>query len=238
MNLRTLAAGTILFLGLIVSARASVINGDFADIGNVWVNNTGLGSDDWQTSGATGIPDWSNVPGFANEFWFLGTSNSYSLTQSPGNGSTYAVDLTGQANNKPYGGIEQVITTTPGVTYDLTFDFGASTEWDGSGLSAAALTASATGSVLDASQLFTLSPTGINQWVSESLLFTADASNTTIEFLADSDYTSAYVGLDNVSVTPASTVPEPASLPLVLIAVIAILWRVHQSAKGASSRAR
>ena len=236
MNLRVLAADVLLCLGLVVSAHASnlLVNGDFADLGNVWVNNTGLGSDDWQTAGATAIPGWSNVAGFANEFWFFGSSNSYSLTQSPDNGSDYAVDLTGQQNNKPYGGIEQVIATTPGVTYDLTFDLGASSEWDGSGFNSAALTASATGNVLDASQLFTLSPTGVNQWVSESLLFTADSTSTTIEFLADSAYTSAYVGLDNASVTASTTVPEPASWSLVLIAVVAILFK---SAKGAFSRA-
>jgi hypothetical protein len=220
MNLRTLAASTIFFLGLAASAPAAnlVVNGDFANVGNVWVNDTGLGSDNLQTSGATSIPNWSSVPGFANEFWFLGTSNSYSLTQSPGNASAFAVDLTGQANSKPYGGIEQVIATTPGVTYDLTFDLGASTEWNGSGLSAAALTASATGGTLDASQLFTLAPTSLNQWQSQSLMFTADSSSTTIEFLADSAFTSEYTGLDNVSVTSTTTspspVPEPGSLLL------------------------
>jgi hypothetical protein len=228
MNLGRFAVDTILFFGLVASARASnlVANGDFANLGNVWVNNTGAGSDDWLTSGATGIPDWTNVSGFANEFWFVGSPNDYSLTQSPGNGSSYAVDLTGQANDKPYGGIEQVITTIPGVTYDLTFDLGASLEYNGPGLNAAALTASATGGVLDASQLFTLAPTTYNQWQTESLMFTADSSSTTIEFLGDSAYTSEYTGLDNVSVAPASAVPEPAALPLVLIAAVAILWRV------------
>jgi hypothetical protein len=227
MNLRTLAVNSILFLALVASARANLVtNGDFANIGNVWVNNTGVASDDWQTAGATGIPGWSNVAGFANEFWFFGPSNGYDLTQSPGNGSSYAVDLTGQANNKPYGGIEQVIATIPGASYDLTFDLGASTEYNGPGLNAAALTASATGAVLDASQLFTFAPSGINQWQSESLLFKADSSSTTIEFLADSAYTSKYTGLDNVNVT-SSAVPEPASWPLGLIAAAAILWRVR-----------
>jgi hypothetical protein len=46
-------------------------------------------------------------------------------------------------------------------------------------------------------------------------VFTADSSSTTIEFLADSAYTSAYTGLDNVSVTASgSSTPEPASLLL------------------------
>ncbi len=212
-----LAAALAFKLAFVSPAHASnlVYNGDFDNIGNVWVNNTGLGSDDLHYSSATNIPGWTNVPGFANEFWFNGSSNSYSLTASPGNGSVYGVDLTGQANSKPYGGIEQAISTTPGVTYVLTFDLGASTEWNGTGFAAAALTASATGSILDASQLSTLVPTALNQWQSESLTFTADSSATTIEFLADSDYTSEYTGLDNVSVSPqGAVVPEPCTMLL------------------------
>ena len=226
MNMRALTLGTIFFFVSIAAAQASnlVYNGDFDNIGNVWVNNTGLGSDDLQTSGATNIPGWTNVTGAVNEFWFYGPSNGYTLTASPGNGSVYAVDLTGQANNKPYGGIEQNIATTPGVKYMLTFDLGSSTEWNGPGNAAAALTASARGSVLDASQLFTLVPTGLNNWQSESLTFTADSSVTTIEFLADSDYTSQYTGLDNVSVSPqAATVPEPTTILLLGSSLFALV---------------
>jgi hypothetical protein len=185
-------------------------NGDFDNIGGVWVNNTGAGSDDLQTPGSTNIPGWTNVPGFANEFW-VGASNAYDLSAAPGNGSQYFVDLTGQANNKPYGGIEQLIATTPGAQYELTFSLGASTEYNSSGLGAAALTASAAG----ASQLYTLSPTGLNQWATETLLFTATGTSTNVEFLANSSYSSEYTGLDNVSVqqVQSSSVPEidPAS---------------------------
>jgi hypothetical protein len=205
-----------------------VANGDFDNIGGVWVNNTGLGSDDLQTPGSTNIPGWTNVPGFANEFW-VGASNDYNLSAAPGNGSQYFVDLTGQANNKPYGGLEQVIATSPGTTYVLTFDLGASTEYNSSGLGAAALTATAGG----ASQLYTLSPSAQNQWSAETLRFTATGSSTTIEFLADSAYSSEYVGLDNVSVQPAqsTSAPEidPASaasgLTLLLGAVAALRGR-------------
>ena len=208
-----------------------ISNGDFDNIGGVWVDNTGLGSDDLQTAGATNIPGWTSVPGFANDFWF-GPSNSYGLTASPGNGSGYAVDLTGEANNKPYGGIEQTIATTPGSTYSLTFDLGTSPQYNGPGLGAAALTASVTGATLDGSQEFTLAPTTSNQWQSEAVSFVADGTSTTIEFLADSAYTSRYTGLDNVSVALVSgggggtgggggstggsgtAVPEPASAAL------------------------
>jgi hypothetical protein len=218
MTLKMRVAGAALVGAALMATGAGaatlVTNGDFANIGGVWVNNTGLGSDDWQTAGATGIPDWTNVAGFANEFW-VGASNSYSLSASSGNGSAYFVDLTGQANNKPYGGIEQTISTTLGDKYELTFDLGSSTLYNSSGLGAAALTASATGASLLASQLFTLSPSNSNQWAPETLSFTADSTSTTIEFLADSSYTSRYTGLDNVAVSAAG-VPEPATWAMLL----------------------
>jgi hypothetical protein len=221
-----LAVGLVALIALTASgARANslVANGDFNNIGNVWVNNTGLGSDDWLTGGATAIPDWTNVTGAANEFWVT-NANSYGLSASPGNGSTFFVDLTGQANDKPYGGIEQTIATTSGDNYVLQFDLGSSTFYD-SVLNPAALTASATGTSLLASKLFTLAPTSSNAWVTETLDFTADSSSTTIEFLGDSSYTSEYTGLDNVSVTAAtstSAVPEPATFPVILIGLIGL----------------
>jgi hypothetical protein len=198
-----------------------IVNGDFANIGNVWINNTGLGSDDWQSAGATAIPDWSNVSGAANEFWVT-SPNVYGLSAAPGNASSFFVDLTGQANNKPYGGLEQTITTTPGTTYTLTFALGSSTYYNNSGSGAAGLYASATGTVLLASSLFTLAPTSTNAWTTETLGFTADSTSTTIEFLGDSSFTSEYTGLDNVSVTAQSStpppgVPEPASVSLLLL---------------------
>jgi hypothetical protein len=197
-------------------ARADlVVNGDFANVGNVWVNNTGLGSDDWQTGGATAIPDWTNVAGAANEFWVTSPNDYSGLTASPGNGSTFFVDLTGQANNLPYGGLEQTIATTSGDSYVLHFDLGASTVWDNP--NPAALIASATGTSLLASKLFTLTPTSDNTWATETLDFTADSSSTTIEFLGDSNYTSRYIGLDNASVAAVtSTVPEPATWPILI----------------------
>jgi hypothetical protein len=215
-------------------AGSLVANGDFANIGSVWVNNTGLGSDDWQTGGATAIPDWTNVLGFANEFWVT-SPNSYSgLTASPGNGSTFFIDLTGQANNTPYGGIEQTIATTSGVSYVLQFDLGASTIWDNP--NPAALTASATGTSLLASQLFTLTPTSDDTWLTETLDFTANSSSTTIEFLGDTSETSAYIGLDNVNVTAASTaIPEPATWAMILIGSIGLGARIRSRRNRAAA---
>jgi hypothetical protein len=206
--------GLIAFTAAPARAANIVANGDFANIGDVWVNNTGLGSDDWLTAGATAIPDWTNVPGFANEFWVT-SPNDYGLSASPGNGGTFFVDLTGQANDLPYGGIEQTITTVSGDSYVLQFDLGSSTTYNSS-THPAGITASATGTSSLASELFTLIPTSSNSWTTETLDFTADSSSTTIEFLGDSSITSEYDGLDNVSVTLASSVPEPASWAMML----------------------
>jgi len=195
-----LSGAALLCLGTAVTNAATpnlVKNGDFANIGNVFVANTPEGGDDIQTSGATKIPDWTNVPKFVNEVW-IEANNGYGLTASPGNGSGYFLDLTGQANAKPYGGIEQKIATVAGTGYTLSFALGASTLYNGSGSEAAALTASATGSSLLASKLFSLSPTSSNEWATETLNFIADSDVTTIEFLADSNNTSKYTGLDDV----------------------------------------
>ena len=182
-----------------------VQNGSFDNIGNVFVDNTGLGSDDLQTSGSTNIPMWSSVSGLANDFW-TAPVNSYGLTASAGNGSGYFVDLTGEDNNKPYGGIQQIITTTPGEKYRLSFDLGSSTAYDGAGLGAAAVTAYADG----LAQHFAFSPAGLNQWQPETLGFTATSASTLIKFVADSAYTSRYTGLDNVQVNVVGGVPELA----------------------------
>lgn len=184
-----------------------VNNGDFANVGNVFVANVpSYGGDDLLTTGGTSIPGWTNVTPsgapakYANEMW-VEPSNEFGLTASPNNGSGYFVDLTGEGNEKPYGGLEQKITTVPGAGYTLTFALGAATQYNGSGSSAAALTASATGSAQLASKLFTLSPSSTNQWETATLTFIADSDSTTISFLADSSYTSQYVGLDDVTMT-------------------------------------
>ncbi len=206
-----------------------VSNGSFDNIASTWVDNTGRAGNDLQSAGGTAIPGWSPIPGFSNQIW-IDTPNGYGLAASPGNGSAYFVDLTGEANDKPYGGIEQTIATIAGASYELTFDLGASTLYNTSGLGAAALTASATGASALALQLFTLAPTASNQWASESLSFTADSSSTVIEFLGSTTYTSRYTGLDNVAVTEQviAAVPEPSNAALLIAGFGAVGWGLRK----------
>ena len=210
----------VALLGAPLTSRAQnlVANGDFDNIGGVWTDNTGYGFDDFQSSGSTAIPDWTNVPGYTEEMWVTSPS-SVGISPSPGNGSMYWVDLTGYQNYKPYGGLEQVIATTPGEIYECSFDVGSSTTYNSGAFDPAALTASATGTSQLASQLFTLSPTSTSTWATETFQFTADSSSTTIEFLADSSYSSANVGLDNVRV---SSVPEPSDFAPLIGALLAL----------------
>jgi hypothetical protein len=101
------------------------------------------------------------------------------------------------------------------------------------------LTASAAG----ASQLYTLSPSSTNQWTAETLTFKATGSTTTIEFLADSAYTSEYTGLDNVSVQAVQTnsVPEidaayAASALTLLLGGLAVLRGRRDALTGRMAR--
>jgi hypothetical protein len=203
-------------------AAPLVTNGDFDNIGGVWTDNTTLGSNDLQTAGGVTIPGWTNVPGAANEFW-VSVPNGYSgLTASPGNGSSFFVDLTGQGNNRPFGGLEQSIATTIGTSYKLTFDLGAATTWNLGNLAGSGLTASATGTSVLATQFFSLVPTGVDDWATETLSFTANSTSTMIEFLGDSSQTaSRYIGLDNVGVEVAA-VPEPSTWAMMILGFLGV----------------
>jgi hypothetical protein len=209
-----LAAAALLATG--AAAAPLVTNGDFANVGGVYVPNVGYGSDDWLTAGATAIPGWTNVGGpggTGNEMW-IQPINTYGLTASPVSISGYFVDLTGQGNNQPYGGLEQTIATTAGQNYLMTFYLGGDTGYDGgySGTNPPLMTASAAG----VSQDFTFTPTGPNQWVKETLSFTASSASSTIEFLGDASSPNYYIGLDSVSV---AAVPEPATWAMMLLGV-------------------
>jgi hypothetical protein len=221
-GLGALAFGaTLLTSSLATQAANLVTNGDFDNTSSTYVANTPQGGDDLQTAGSTMVPGWTAVTGHANDIW-VGPNNTYGITASPGNGSGYFLDLTGQSDVQPWGGVEQTIATQAGATYTLSFDLGASTIYNGPGTRASALTASATGASLDASKDVMLAPSTSNDWAAETLTFTADSSSTTIEFLGNPAFSSEYIGLDNVNVSmvsappPVTSVPEPASFAMLL----------------------
>jgi hypothetical protein len=226
-NVRILALSAVVGAAPFAAHAVNLVaNGSFDNTNNTWIDNTGLGGDDLLSSGGTIMPGWSAVSGLANDLWIT-TPSGYGLTQSPGNTSAYFVDLTGEGNAKPYGGIQQTIATQAGVTYSLNFDLGSSTLYDGPGPGASAIDVVAMGSSVLKSGAFVLAPVTNNDWATETFTFTANSASTTIQLLADNAYTSRYVGLDNVSVTAA--VPEPASVALMIAGLGAL---------GAASRRR
>jgi hypothetical protein len=111
--------------------------------------------------------------------------------------------------------VQQVLTTSAGQLYDLSFWIGVQNS-SAIGVGPASLTAAA-GS---ASQQFTNTLTGVgNQWQQFHLSFTATGTSTTISLSGVSSAGGAYVGLDNVAV---NAVPEPATMFLWALGAIGI----------------
>lgn len=153
--------------------------------------------------GSTLMPGWT-VAGSHYLSW-IGPTSPWGLTASEGG---YFLDLTGYIGGAPFSGVTQVITTTPGSVYHLSFDLGSSSIWG--------LPSAIEASAASASELFTSTLTGSNNWQTASLNFTATGVTTTISLIGAVGYN--YIGLDNVSVTlgsgPPPSVSEPGSLVL------------------------
>jgi Protein of unknown function (DUF642) len=190
------------------TAQASLItNGSFDNTSGQFTNNSGAGGD-LVDVGSNAITGWT-ISGSYALLWVptpMPPASPYygGLTSSPGNASGYFLDLTGNTDQGPYDGVSQLIATTAGATYKLTFDLGSATQWgfeDG-------LTASA-GST---SQVFTSMNTNTTDtWTSEVLDFTATGPSTLISLVGASGQ--HYIGLDNVDVvqTSMSATPLPAT---------------------------
>lgn len=191
-------------IGFLLMAAASgaqanlIVNGSFEDTTN-FVDNTGQDNDSL-AGGSTAMTGWTITPGH-NVSW-IGPTNPFSLTASSG---AYFLDLTDYQTGAPYGGLSQVIATTPGAHYTLTFDLGSSSIYG--------LPDGVTATAGSGSGVFTSTATGTNNWESETLNFVATGASTTVSFLGASG--ANYIGLDNVSVT-LSAIPEAATWALML----------------------
>lgn len=151
--------------------------------------------------GATNITGWTVV---SDAIAWIGPSSPWSLTASAGN---FFLDLTQYSLGAPFGGVSQTISTTPGQTYQLSFDLGSSNLWG----RPSAILASANST----SAIFTSALTGGNSdWQSFILPFTASSTSTTISLIGNAG--KSYIGLDNVAVNAVSSVPEPASMLMML----------------------
>ena len=98
--------------------------------------------------GSTVITGWTVV---TDTTAWIGPANTFGLSASDG---SYFLDLSNYQFGAPFAGMSQVITTTPGATYPLTFELGGSNVWGRPD----AITASAAGT----SVTFTTPATGTN----------------------------------------------------------------------------
>ncbi len=193
-------------LGMASTVNANLIsNGSFEDDSAQFLG----GGDKTMvlSSGSTVLTGWgitgSNVAWLYDDYW--------GITASDGD---YFLDLT-TYNPGGSGGVAQTnVSTNIGQSYTLSFDLGSSTTYG----SSPSIIASA-GAVTNT---FSTTATNSNQWDTFSMSFVATDSFTTVELTGvGTNYSGAYIGLDNVSVI-ASNVPEPSILTLIGLGIFGL----------------
>jgi hypothetical protein len=167
---------------------------EFENIGNF----VGDGNDTMTLGpGSTVMLGWTVV---SNDVGWIGPTNPLGLTASNG---SYFFDLQGYSDSDTFGGVTQTITTVKGANYVLSFDLGGATQWGGTDTITACAGATCQLDSITAST---------NQWDPETLDFTATGGSALISLIGYDG--SAYIGLDNVSVTGSTigtAVPEPVT---------------------------
>lgn len=144
---------------------------------------------------------------------WIGVGDPWSLDAY---GGDRFLDLSDYSAGAPFGGVRQVLATTPGVTYTVAFQLGSSNRWG----RPSAMSVSAGG----VTETFTSPLTGtLNDWTPHTMSFTATSSASMLSFVGNSGVN--YIGLDDVVVT-ASAVPEPGALALVLAGGIMVTGAV------------
>lgn len=202
--MRRIALWALLIFSLFVDgtiANAGLVNGSFENTGGTFIaDGNGAMS---LNPGSTTIPGWTVTTG---ELAWISTG-SFGIAASDG---SFFLDLAGYHDAFPYGGVSQSVATTSGNAYLLTFDIGNAGI---NTISQIQASAGATTSLLSAQNA-----TGVAEWYTKSLNFTATASSTLIQLVGMTASNGGnYIGLDNVTLTDLgptgpAPVPEPASL--------------------------
>jgi len=204
-----MAAGFVIGCGSL-PLRANLINN-----GSFEAPLVPVGSFENFGSGSTGITGWTIV---GPEASIVSGSFSQECCTFPAEDGVQWLDLTGDGTNSVEG-VEQTIATNPGTTYDLSFWVG--NTFDPFGIFGTTSTVKVrlggiSGSLIDTATNSSTTP-GTLVWQQFTTSFTATGSSTTLDFLNGDPSTDNSNGLDNVVLTAAgaTTVPEPATLPLV-----------------------
>jgi hypothetical protein len=204
-------------------ARANLVtNAGFGDPDGNFVDNTGTGGDDVAV-GSSDITGWT-ISGAYSVLWIPIGGLYGGLNPSPGNPSSFLVDLTGTTNSAPFDSVSQTIATTAGAHYTLTFDLGSAIQWG--------IQAGVTASAGSASETFTSTNPGdsTNFWNSETLNFVATGPSTLITLAGASGQ--SYIGVDNVAVVETTGgVPEPSTWAMILLGFAGVGYMGYRRAK-------
>jgi hypothetical protein len=204
VNRAWLMAAVVLGTGLTAQANNLLSNGSF-ETGNFNPSEPGSML---LTAGATDITGWIVING---GLAWDGPQNPYGLTASDG---SHFLDLTGDYDHAPYGGVEQTVATTLGAQYQISFEVGSDVGYDSDQGSLPATPVSIQVTAGSSSGTFTTTtPAGNDLWQSFNLEFTATSSSTLISLEGLASENIEYIGLDNVDL---EAVPEPGTLMLLV----------------------
>lgn len=176
--------------------------------------------------GSTVIPGWTVIN---NPILWVANGNPFGPTTPYG---TMFLDLTGLQDNSAFGGVTQTIATTPGQQYRFSLSLGESTSLNAYwGPMSVLVTAGSS------SQSFTYAPAVHgNQWGEFDFDFVATSTSTPLSIVGTASGGGQYLGLDHVSVTQVTQVPEPSALVLALGAFVLMI--VAAGVAGPGSRVR
>jgi hypothetical protein len=199
----SLTGSALLSLSGINSAQAVNLlqNGSFENTAGTFINSGPFGYQSLNP-GSTVIPGWTTTT--AELAW--GKNGNVDGIATPY--ESFFVELAGNHNYFPYGGVTQTINTTVDQQYTLSLSLGTFNPTAPGPISVTA-TAGST------SQTFTSNPSGTgNQWNNFSFDFTATSTSTPISIVGISTANIYYIGLDNASVEAkqTKTVPEPSNI--------------------------
>lgn len=171
-------------------------------------------------NGSTSITNWTVV---GNEVSLINTNFSQNGVNFASQEGAQWLDLAGNGSNASEG-VSQVVATTAGRTYQLSYYVGNTT---GGGIFG---TTSTVNVGINGSPTFSDTNSAVNAsgltWQSFTHTFLATGPSTTLAFLNGDPGSDNSNGLDNVvllDVTTATPAPEPASLALFLLGATALL---------------
>lgn len=210
--------GVFTLIGTAHVNASLILNGSFENGAFVPNKTTGVGEFDTASSVLTG---WTIIH---DEIHWLQSPNVFQLTASDG---VRFLDLTAFQGDSIFGGIQQTFTTEIGATYQVVFDIGSHNQYSASERSVIRVEAN------DQGQTFSGSVAQqTNLWETASYTFVANSSSTVLKFTSPFN-SSAYVGLDNISVEKIADFQ--ASVPSTFLLFVLALIVIIRSSKTISS---